>query len=121
MARAFQVERTRREYGATECQVHRGIMSLPQDAGPPRRRLLLRRLHWLSENQGRRSKNGMLGEDARLLHADQGQTIVALPRDGASNILRATGGFSIAAPLRYYGEYPDRAAALTTFRLPTRA
>ncbi len=121
MAQAFRIERRWREHGEDKRQVRYGITSLPPAVGSPRRLLALKRRHWLIENQGHRSKDVTLGEDASLLHAGHGPTIVALLRDVALSVLRAAGCFTIAARLRHHSQYPDQAVALITAPLTTRA
>jgi predicted transposase YbfD/YdcC len=121
MAQVFRIERRWQEGGERKRQVRYGITSLPPSVGPPQRLLRLKRRHWLIENQGHRSKDVNLGEDASLLHAGHGPTVVALLRDVALSVLRAAGCFTIAAQLRYHSQYPDQAVALITAPLPTRA
>jgi len=121
MAQAFRIERHWQEHGEEKRQVRYGITSLPPSVGPPQRLLTLKRQHGLIEHQGHRSKDVTLGEDASLLHAGHGPTIVALLRDAALSVLRATGCFTIAARLRYHSQYPDQAVALVTAPLPARA
>ncbi len=120
MAQLFRAERTWQERGETKRQVRYGVTSLPPAIGPPQRLLPLKRRHWLIENQGHRSKDVNLGEDASLLHAGHGPVIVATLRDVALSVLRSAGCFTIAARLRPYGQYPEQAVSLITTPLPTR-
>lgn len=121
MAQAFRIERTWQERGEEKRQVRYGITSLPPSAGPPRRLLALKRHHWRIENQGHRSKDVNLAEDASLVHAGCGPTIVAMLRNAALSVLRAAGCSTIASRLRHYGQFPQEAVALVTSPLPTRA
>jgi predicted transposase YbfD/YdcC len=121
MAQAFRIERRWQEKGEAKRQVRYGITSLSPAVGSPQRLLTLKRRHWLIENQGHRSKDVTLGEDASLVHAGHGPTVIALLRDVALSVLRAAGCFTIAARLRYHSQYPEQAVALITTPLPTRA
>jgi predicted transposase YbfD/YdcC len=121
MAQVFRVERSWREHGQDKRQVRYGITSVPPSLGSPQRLLSLKRGHWLIENQGHRSKDVNLAEDASLLHAGFGPAIVATLRDAALSVLRSAGYSTIAARLRHYGQYPEQAVALVTSPLPTRA
>jgi predicted transposase YbfD/YdcC len=121
MAQAFRIERTWREHGVEKRQVRYGITSLPPSVGSPRRLLALKRDHWLVENHAHRGKDVNLGEDASLVHADAGPTIMALLRDAALNLVRATGCSTIASRLRRHAQFPDEAVALVTSPLPARA
>lgn len=121
MAQAFRIERTWREHGEEKRQVRYGITSLPPSIGPPRRLLALKRRHWRIENQSHRSKDVNLGEDASAVHAGTGPTVVAMLRDAAISVLRASGCSTIASRLRRHSQYPDEAVALVTSPLRTRA
>jgi predicted transposase YbfD/YdcC len=121
MAQVFRVERTWQERGETKGQVRYGITSLTPSTGPPSRLLALKRSHWLIENRGHRSKDVNLGDDASLLHAGFGPTILGLLRDTTVSLLRTARCSAIAARLRYHSQYPDQAVALLTAPLPTRA
>ena len=107
--------------GHDKRQIRYGITSLPPSVGSPQLLLSLKRRHWLIENRGHRSKDVNLGEDASLLHAGHGPTVVATLRDIALSVLRAAGWFTIAARLRYHSQYPEHAVSLITSPLPTRA
>jgi predicted transposase YbfD/YdcC len=121
LAQAFRIERTWQEHGQEKRQVRYGITSLPPAVGSPRRLLTLKRQHWHIENLDHRSKDVNLGEDASLLHAGAGPTILALLRDTTISVLRATGCSTIATRLRYYSQFPQEAVALVSAPLPTRA
>lgn len=121
MAQAFRVERRWREHGEDHCQVRYGITSLPPAVGPPQRLLALKRGHWLIENRAHRSKDVTLAEDASLLHAGHGPTIVAMLRDLTLSVVRAAGHFTVTARLRHHSQYPDLAVELVTSPFPSHA
>jgi|SRR5579884_333104 len=121
MTQAFRVERTWWEKGERKRQVRYGITSLPPSVGSPQRLLALKRGHWLIENHAHRSKDVNLDEDASLIHADSGPTVVATLRDAALSLLRSAGCSTIASRLRYHGQFPQDAVALVTSPLPTHA
>jgi predicted transposase YbfD/YdcC len=116
MAQVFRIERTWREHGEAKRAVRYGITSLPPAVGPPQRLLALKRRHWLIEDRDHRSKDINLDEDASLLHAGEGPTVVAMLRDVALSVLRAAGCSTIAARLRQHSQYPSPAVALLTSR-----
>jgi hypothetical protein len=60
-------------------------------------------------------------EDASLVHRGAGPAIVALLRDAAVNLLRASGYATIASQLRRHAQFPHEAVALITFPLSTHA
>jgi predicted transposase YbfD/YdcC len=121
MAQVFRIERTWQEHGQDKRQVRYGITSLPPAVGSPRRLLALKRGHWRIENQSHRAKDVNLGDDASLVHADAGPTIVALLRDAALNVLRVAGCSQTASQLRRHAQFPEEAVALVTSPLPTHA
>jgi predicted transposase YbfD/YdcC len=121
VAQLFRIERTWREKGKEHRQVRYGITSLPQEIGTPQRLLQLRRRHWLIENRGHRAKDVNLGEDACLIHLQQGPTVLALLRDASLNLLRLAGHHRIAATIRAHAQHPDAAVALLLQPLSTRA
>jgi predicted transposase YbfD/YdcC len=121
LAQVFRVDRTWWEKGQRKQQVRYGITSLPPESGPPRRLLALKRRHWLIENQAHRSKDVSLGEDASLVHAGHGPTVIAMLRDVALSVLRAAGCHTITSQLRHYGQHPHDAVALISCPLPTHA
>jgi hypothetical protein len=98
-----------------------GLVSLPREIGPSQRLLQLRRRHWLIENRGHRAKDVNLGEDACLIHVQQGPTVLALLRDASLNPLRQAGCTRIAATIRAYAQHPDDAVALVLRPPPTHA
>jgi len=112
VAQVFRLERTWRERGQDKRAVHYGITSLPPDVGPPERLLALRRGHWAIENQLHHTKDVTLGEDASLVHAGAGPTIMALLRDAALSLLRRAGRRTIASQLRAHADHPLAAIAL---------
>jgi predicted transposase YbfD/YdcC len=121
IAQIFRIERTWREKGEEHHQVRYGITSLPREIGTPERLLQLRRRHWLIENRVHRAKDVNLGEDACLIHAYQGPTVLALLRDATLNLLRLAGHRRIAATIRAHAQYPHAAVALLLQPLTTHA
>ena len=93
-AQAFRLERTWREHDRRKRARHYGITSLPPGDADPARLLALRRGHWAIETRLHRRKDATLGEDASLIHAGQGPTVMALLRDAAVSVLHrpASGG-----------------------------
>ena len=121
IAQIFRIERTWRQNGTAHRQVRYGITSLPREIGTAQRLLQLRRRHWLIENRGHRAKDVNLGEDACLIHVQQGPTVLALLRDASLNLLRQAGYTRIAATIRAHAQHPDAAVALLLQPPPTRA
>lgn len=117
----FRLERTWREHGTAKRMVRYGITSLSPAQADPARLLALRRGHWSIENRLHRHKDVNFGEDASLIHAGAGPTVMALLRDAALNLLHQTGVHRIAARLRLHSQQPERAVALVLAPLPTRA
>lgn len=118
---AFRLARTWREHGQTKQALHYGITSLAPDAADAGRLLALRRGHWSIENRLHRHKDVHFGEDASLIHAGQGPTVMALLRDAALNLLHGAGVRRIAARLRLHSQHPEQAVALVVGPLPTGA
>jgi len=108
-AQAFQVKRTWWEKGERKQQVRYGTSSLPPEIGTPRRLLELKRGHWRIENQGHRTKDVSLDEDASLVHQGRGPTVCALLRDAALSLLRAARYHRITAQLRHFSQHPEQA------------
>jgi predicted transposase YbfD/YdcC len=121
LAQVFRLERTWREDGQAKRQLHYGITSLSPAAGPAARLLALKRGHWLIENQLHWSKDVTLGEDASLVHAGQGPTILALLRETALSLLRRAGYRAITSRLRYHSQHPEAAVALLCDAAATHA
>jgi predicted transposase YbfD/YdcC len=117
----FRVERTWREHGQAKRTVRYGITSLAPEQADAARLLALRRGHWAIENQLHRHKDVNFGEDASLIHAGQGPTVMALLRDAAVNLLHRAGLRRIASCLRLHSQHPERAVALVLGPLPTGA
>jgi hypothetical protein len=69
-----------------EC-IHSGITSLPPTRATPAKLLALKRRHWSIENRLHLQKDVTFGEDASLIHARHGPTVVAPLRDAALNVL----------------------------------
>ncbi len=121
IAQIFRIERTWRQKGTEHRQVRYGITSLPREIGTAQRLLHLRRRHWLIENRGHRAKDVNLGEDACLIHVQQGPSVLALLRDASLNLLRLAGHHRIAATIRAHAQHPDAAVALVLQPLTTHA
>lgn len=121
LAQVFRSERSWWEHGEHKQQVRFGITSLLPTVGTPARLLALKRQHWLIENQGHRSKDVTLGEDASLVHVGDGPTVFALLRTAALNLLRSHGCRTITAQLRAYSQHPHQAVALVCDPPPTHA
>jgi predicted transposase YbfD/YdcC len=121
LAQVFRLERTWREAGQQKRQLHYGITSLPPARGPAARLLALKRGHWRIENQLHWSKDVTLGEDASLVHAGQGPTVLALLRETALSLLRWAGHRAITSRLRYHSQHPEAAVALLMDPAPARA
>jgi predicted transposase YbfD/YdcC len=120
-AQVFRIERTWWEKGTRIQQTRYGMTSLLPPVGSPRRLLTLKRQHWRIENRGHRCKDVNLAEDASLVHAGHGPTILATLRDMALSVLHAAGCHAIASQLRHYSQYPDQAVSLISGPLPTHA
>ncbi len=92
----------------------------PADSAATAARLLaLCRSHWAIENRLHRRKDVNLGEDASLIRAGQGPTVMALLRDAAVNLLHRAGVTHVAARLRAHSQHPGQAVALVV--APPRA
>jgi hypothetical protein len=117
----FRLERTWRERGTAKRMVRYGITSLPPAQADPARLLALRRGHWSIENRLHRHKDVNFGEDASLIHAGAGPTVMALLRDAAVSLLHHAGVRRIAAGLRQHSQHPERAVALVLGPLPAGA
>ena len=120
-AQVFRVERTWREHGQSKRARHYGITSLPPAVADPARLLALKRGHWAIENRLHRRKDVTFGEDASLIHAGQGPTVMALLRDAAVSVLHRAGIARVANRLRRHSQHPAEAVALVLRPLPTGA
>lgn len=120
-AQVFRLERTWREHGKPRRTLRYGITSLSPERADAARLLALRRGHWSIENRLHRHKDVNFGEDASLIHAGAGPTVMALLRDAALNLLHQTGVRHIASCLRRHSQQPERAVALVLGPLPTGA
>jgi predicted transposase YbfD/YdcC len=120
-AQVFRLERTWRERGEAKRTLRYGITSLAPEAADAARLLALRRGHWSIENRLHRHKDVNFGEDASLVHAGQGPTVMALLRDAALSLLHQAGVRRIASHLRRHSQQPERAVALVVGPLPTGA
>jgi predicted transposase YbfD/YdcC len=112
LGQVFRLERTWRERGKAKRALHYGITSLPPDAGPPERLLVLKRGHWRIENLLHRRKDVTLGEDASLVHRGQGPTVMAQLREAALGLLHRIGVRRVAARLRDQSQHPEMAVGL---------
>lgn len=121
VARVFRLERAWSEHGRAKRSIHYGITSLPPGDADPARLLALRRGHWGIENRLHRHKDVNFGEDASLIRAGQGPTVMALLRDAALNLLHGAGVRRAAARLRLHSQRPELAVALVLGPLPTGA
>jgi predicted transposase YbfD/YdcC len=120
-AQVFRVERSWQEHGHRKRARHYGITSLAPALADPARLLALKRGHWAIENRLHRCKDVTFGEDASLIHAGQGPTVMALLRDAAVNVLHLAGIRQIAAQLRRHSQFPAEAVALVIDPPPTHA
>ncbi len=120
-AQVFRLERTWCEHGQPKRARHYGITSLSPERADPARLLALKRGHWAIENRLHRCKDVNFGEDASLIHAGQGPTVLALLRDAAVSVLHLAGIQRVAACLRRYSQHPAEAVALVIGPLPTHA
>jgi predicted transposase YbfD/YdcC len=120
-AQTLRIERTWVEHDAIHRAVRYAITSLSSERADAARLLGLKRGHWGIENGLHRTKDVTLGEDASLIHAGQGPTVMALLRDAAVNVLHLAGVTSITARRRRHSQHPERAVALVVTPLPTHA
>ncbi len=121
LAQVVRLERTWCERGTTKRARHYGITSLAPEQADAARLLELRRGHWSIENRLHRRKDVTFGEDASLVHAGQGPTVMALLRDAAVSLLHRAGVRKVAARLRAHSQHPDQAVALVLGPLPAHA
>lgn len=120
-AQVFRRERTWHEHGRRTRALHYGITSLPPAAADPARLLALKRGHRAIEHRLHRRKDVNFSEDASLIHAGQGPTVLALLRDAAVSVLHLAGTRRVAARRRRHRQHPAEAVALVIGPLPTRA
>ncbi len=76
---------------------------------------------WGIENKVHYVRDVTFGEDASLIHAGQGPTIMALLRDAAVSLLHQAGIRQVAARLRTHSQHPEQAVALVVGPLLTHA
>lgn len=112
VAQVFRLERTWRERGRPKRQVHYGLTSLPPADADPARLLALRRGHWQIENGLHYTKDVTLGEDRSQIRLGAGPMVLAILRDTALSLLRATGCRHVAARLRDLAQRPAAVVAL---------
>jgi predicted transposase YbfD/YdcC len=117
----FRLERTWREHGEPQRTRRYGITSLAPAQADADRLLTLRRGHWSIENRLHRHKDVNFGEDASLIHAGAGPTVLALLRDAALNLRHGAGVQRIASRLRTHSQRPEQAVALVVGPLPAGA
>lgn len=108
-AQVFRWERTWQTKGSDHQVVRYGITSMPPDIADPARLLALKRGHWRIENSLHRPKDVTLGEDASLIHTDNGPDIMAILRNLVISLLHAAGLHAIAAQLRHFSSHPQEA------------
>ena len=120
-AQILRIERTWVEHGQPKRALHYGITSLDPATGPPARLLALKRGHWAIENRLHWRKDVTFGEDASLIHAGQGPTVMALLRDAAISLLHQQGIWRVAACLRRHSQHPEEAIALVVGPLSPHA
>lgn len=96
-AQVFRLERTWREHGEPKRTLRYGITSLPPQQADAARLLALRRGHWSIENRLHRHQDVNFGEDASLIHAGSGPTVMALLRDAALSLLHHAGVTRVAS------------------------
>jgi hypothetical protein len=101
-----------RERGQPKRQVHYGLTSLPPADADATRLLALRRGHWQIENGLHYTKDVTLGEDRSQVRLGSGPMVLAILRDTALNVLRATGCRRVAARLRDLAQRPAAVVAL---------
>lgn len=116
LTQVFRIERTWREHGQPKRAVHHGITSLDPVRGTPDRLLALKRGHWLIENRLHWRKDVTFGEDASLIHVDQGPLVMTALRDATVSLLHHHGISRVAAFLRRCSQHPDEAIALVLGR-----
>ncbi len=89
--------------------------------GTPDRLMRLKRGHWAIETRLHWRKDVTFGDDASLIHAGQGPTVMALLRDAAVSLLHHHGVRQVAARLRAHSQHPDAAIAFVVGPLFTDA
>jgi predicted transposase YbfD/YdcC len=98
--------------GQVREEVTYGLTSLPAAATSPAAVERHWRGHWTIENRVHYVRDVTFGEDAGQLRAGHAPQALAALRNGVLSLLRARGWGNIAAALRHYGAYPDRALRL---------
>lgn len=121
LAQALRIERVWWEHGQRKQEVQYAITSLPPAVADAARLLALKRGHWGIENRLHYVKDVTLGEDRSLVHRAQGPTILAMLRDSALSLLRASGCRSVASRLRAHADDPTAALSLVLAAIPTHA
>jgi predicted transposase YbfD/YdcC len=121
VAQLLWIERTWWETGRRHRQVRYALTSLPRSIGTAQRLLELIRRHWLIENRGHRARDVTFGEDASLIHAGQGPSLVGVLRGAALSLLHRAGYHAVTSRLRYHSQHPEEAVALLLHPPPPRA
>lgn len=121
VAQVFRIKRTWRVHGQPKRARHYGITSLSPERSAPDRLLARKRGHWAIEHRLHWRKDVTFGEDASLIHAGQGPTVMALLRDAAISLLHHHGVRQVAARLRAHSQQPDAAIALVVGPLVAHA
>ncbi len=98
--------------GRVSEEVTYGLTSLPAAATTPAQVERHWRGHWTIENRVHYVRDVTLGEDAGQVWAGHAPQALAALRNALLSLLRARGWANIAAALRHYGAYPDRALRL---------
>lgn len=117
----FMVIRSWEQAGVAHQEIHWGVTSLPPAVAQVDRLLELHRGHWRIENSLHYVKDVTLGEDASLLHCEQGPAVMSLLRDAVVSALHQAGHQQIAARLRHNSRHPEDALALLGLAFPENA
>jgi predicted transposase YbfD/YdcC len=120
-AQVFRWERTWRENGTHHQVVRYGITSLPPDTADATRLLAIKRSHWQIENSLHRPKDVTLGEDASLIHTDNGPDVLAILRNLVISLLHAAGIHTVAAQLRHFSSHPEEVVSFVLGFSPQNA
>ncbi|HEY8613620.1 MAG TPA: ISAs1 family transposase [Roseomonas sp.] len=117
----FQLTRTWTERGTVRSSFRYGITSLRPDQAGPEDLLQLRRGHWTIENRLHHQKDGLLREDASLVHAGTGPAVLSVLRDAALNLLSLAGIRTVLAHTQYLAQFPHQALAMVVAPLIAHA
>lgn len=106
LAQMLQVKRTYWCKAVKHSQTSYYVTSLPKEVVDVAKLLQLKRGHWGIENKLHWVKDVVLGEDACLVHKDNGPQVLAALRNTALNLLRQRGHHKIKATLRRNASHP---------------